>query len=98
MNLVPLTDLVATEDALCYRLSRPDRDGVGPDLWFATTVADWANGRAQDAVQVCRQCPCRLACLRIAVRDDQGCGIWGGFDFGNPAEKRRARKFARKAA
>jgi WhiB family redox-sensing transcriptional regulator len=97
--LVPLDDVYALEGAACYRLSRPDADSkIGPDLWFATTVQDWANGTAQEAVQVCRRCPVRLECLRVALKGDEQHGIWGGFNFGNAEQKQRARGLMRGAA
>lgn len=98
-GLLPTADLNALDGALCYRLARPDADSkIGPDLWFGTDLGDWRNGNAMEAVQVCRVCPVRLACVQQAVRRNEQHGIWGGVDFSDPGQKRRAKSLGLRGA
>lgn len=62
-----------------------------PEWW-------WPTGNAQDAsdlaINICRQCHLRAACLDYAIRHKEREGIWGGYMPGErnalAAERRRA--------
>jgi len=47
-----------------------------PDAWFPNIGARSAENRL--AMQVCRRCPVRLACLAYALTPPYPLGVWGG--------------------
>lgn len=97
--LVPMDNVKALEGAACYFPDPdPQRLGARADTWHPASKQDREgdNATAKSAVYVCREmCPVRTACLRMALDNDEQHGIWGGFDFGDPADKDRARKALR---
>ncbi len=60
------------KQALCFDLMQ-DQD-LTSDAFFASDGTD----ASETAVQVCFECPVRLACLKWACSAKQRHGIWGG--------------------
>lgn len=49
-----------------------------PELFFPIGTAGRALAQLEQARQVCRSCPVRLACLEWAINVGADDGIWGG--------------------
>lgn len=64
-----------------------------PALWFAESPADLERAKA-----LCADCPVRLACLAVAIRDREFAGVWGGhiIERGRIVPYKRARGRPRK--
>lgn len=86
---------IAQEQGYLFHAGRPDPHepwgqaaclDTDPELFFPISSRD-LRGRAE-AVALCRACPVREACLRIALADPGIVGIWGGTD---EDERRRLR-------
>ena len=70
-----LTDLVTSPLARC---SGP---GIDPDAWYPVARGQRARVQAAQAIAACNQCPVRLACLEMSMRQwatGGQHGIWGG--------------------
>lgn len=71
--------------------------GKDPDLWFPVALRSDKSARPRAvtrAVTICASCPARARCLEEAAQRDERYGIWGGFDFEDPATRRRIRQSA----
>ncbi|MPZ13791.1 MAG: WhiB family transcriptional regulator [Chloroflexi bacterium] len=55
--------------------------GQGHELFFSVR----GLGYAPEAVEICRACPVREACLSFAIETNQDFGLWGGL---GPGERR----------
>lgn len=83
-------DIRELDGAACYSPDATSR--LSPDAWSPDGKNDMAPGRAGwEAARVCRGCDVRAECLNQALARDEQHGIWGGFWFGDPEQKRRAR-------
>jgi WhiB family redox-sensing transcriptional regulator len=60
------TDDSWRDDAACK--------GLHPNLFFVGKGA-----RADEAKELCRGCPVRVACAEFAIRTSQQFGVWGGY-------------------
>lgn len=60
---------------------------IDPDLFFPDK-----GGSAIPAKKVCRECPVRMQCLRYAMGNDPGHGIFGGLTPRERAALRTALK------
>jgi hypothetical protein len=56
-----------------------------PDLFFPVGIGGAVAAQNEQAKQVCRQCPVRVACLNFALDTGQTSGVWGGL---SEAERR----------
>jgi WhiB family transcriptional regulator, redox-sensing transcriptional regulator len=68
------------DDAACAR------PGVSPDIFFPPSGPTHAR---LEAVEVCRGCDVREACLDYALANHIDDGIWGGM---SPRDRRRVRR------
>lgn len=85
-------DIRACEGAVCFK-------AADISAWFPTAAHEWnEGGSAREAVEACRTCPARFACLQAAVRHGEQDGIWGGFNFADRAQRQRARNLLRRKA
>lgn len=67
--------------------SLPDAAGMvctrhDPDLWFADDPVG-----IEQAIEACRECPIKAACLTGAQERYETWGVWGGVDFHPAARK-----------
>jgi len=49
-----------------------------PELFFPEGTAGPALQQTEQAKRICASCPVRMPCLRFALRNGLGFGIWGG--------------------
>jgi WhiB family redox-sensing transcriptional regulator len=63
-----------------------------PDAWYPELGGDLTAPKA-----ICQRCPVRVACLDMALANDEQFGIWGGMAF-NERRAERARRAARPVA
>lgn len=50
--------------------------------------------RADTAKAICEPCPVKDACLRTALQNRETWGVWGGVNFANIRERKRATRTA----
>lgn len=55
------------------RRPTPCNEAEDPDMWFSESVR-----KQQEAKAGCSACPLQRECLREALVEDEGWGIWGG--------------------
>lgn len=69
-------------------------DGDHHQLFFSQSPSDLS--RAQD---LCHECPVRIPCLELALRDGLEYGVWGGVIFwdGQAYHRKRGRGRPRRA-
>ena len=75
-----LTDRQLT-DLLTSPLARCSGPGMDPDAWYPVARGQRARVQAARAIALCNQCPVRLACLEMSMRQwatGGQHGIWGG--------------------
>ncbi|HET9310006.1 MAG TPA: WhiB family transcriptional regulator [Actinomycetota bacterium] len=65
-----------------------------PELFFPIGSAAPAAEQTARAIEVCRRCPVREACLVWALDTFQDAGVWGGLGEEERREIRRARRHA----
>lgn len=70
-------------DALCL-----DED---PELFFPSGEGKLSQPQIESAQSICRMCPVRSNCLRLALTTDSQYGVWGGT---TPKERDRLRRRA----
>ncbi|MCT4351522.1 WhiB family transcriptional regulator [Streptomyces sp. Je 1-79] len=73
---------------------------VDPDLFFPVGTGAPALIQAEEAKEVCRECPVRQACLDWAMDDSrQLSGVWGGLrEDERQSLKRRLRRRSHRPA
>jgi WhiB family transcriptional regulator, redox-sensing transcriptional regulator len=71
------------DNAACLR--------ADPDLFFPVGTTGPALHQVDDAKRVCLTCPVRERCLRWALDQGIGSGVWGGT---TPEERRAIRRAA----
>jgi len=64
-----------------------------PELFFPIGTSGPALAQAAEALQICRGCPARHACLEWAIQTGADFGIWGGLseDERRAIQRRRRR-------
>lgn len=68
--------------------------GVDPNIFFPHDKHEERQAKA-----ICASCPCKAACLGIALRRNEEHGIWGGLtEAERRSLKRRQRRLALKEA
>ncbi|HTP17190.1 MAG TPA: WhiB family transcriptional regulator [Streptosporangiaceae bacterium] len=75
-----LTDRQLT-DLLTSPLARCSGPGMDPDAWYPVARGKRARVQAAQAIALCHQCPVRLGCLEMSMRQwatGGQHGIWGG--------------------
>jgi hypothetical protein len=86
-----------TDGASWARVARYARcadSGLDPDEWFPVSIdAARARHEAAAAIAICAECPVRVQCLELSLRDwDVGQhGVWGGLVAADRARLRRRR-------
>ncbi len=66
-----------------------------PELFFPIGTAGPALAQQEQARQICRGCPVRLACLEWAINVGADHGIWGGLSEQERQSLRRRRRSGR---
>lgn len=78
----------ADAPAVLPGLSAPACRDADPALFFPAYGVPLSHAQITAAKELCAGCPVREECLAMAVRSDEGDGIWGGT---TPLERRRMR-------
>lgn len=64
------------KQALCRSMDKVYFFGSGlvGDSWRTTNFK-------KEAIQLCKECPVKMDCLKFAVLNNQEYGVWGGYDM-----------------
>jgi WhiB family redox-sensing transcriptional regulator len=84
MKLSYVTQAGWVEQALCRKFN-------DPKIWFPDEAGD--TEAAQEAKEICKQCPVIEACLEWAI-DNNEQGIWGGMGISQRARLKTTRRRA----
>jgi hypothetical protein len=66
-----------------------------PDVLIGRRPANLYDVDVATAKMVCAGCPYTHACLLIAYRGAERFGVWGGVNWANASERRKARRLIR---